>query len=245
MNPVRECLHLLRVEILMSRDGFPTIFMVQILFSIGFIFGFGYFIPNITEAQALFLTTGTAAQAVVAVGLVMLPQKLAEDKAEGRLDYFMTLPVGREAYLFAQVVFVGLLSLPATALAVGFGAWHYDISLSIDPAVVAVILLAILSLAGVGVAMAMLSPHPQLTNMLTQLIIFYVLLFAPVLFPKEYLPALLRHVSVALPPSYVADGLRATLTELPGTHLSRSLLVMAGFAAASLGASAVVVRRRG
>jgi ABC-2 type transport system permease protein len=216
-----------------------------VLFSIGLILGFGYFIPHITEPQALFLTTGTAAQAVVAVGLVMLPQKLSQDKAEGRLDYVMTLPVSREAYVLAQVLFVAILSLPATALAVAFGAWHYNLSLAVEPAVLLVAVLAVLSLAGVGVAMAVLSPYPQLTNMLTQLIIFYVLLFAPVLFPKEYLPSLLRHVSVYLPPTYVADGLRGSLTDLPGTHLARSMLVMFGFAIASIGLSAAVIRRRG
>jgi ABC-2 type transport system permease protein len=245
MNPVRACLELVRVEMLMSRDAFPTILMVQVLFSMGLILGFGYFIPNITEPQALFLTTGTAAQAVVAVGLVMLPQKLSQDKAEGRLDYMMTLPVSRESYVFSQILFVGILSLPATALAVAFGAWHYDLSLTVEPVVLLVAVLAVLSLAGVGVAMAVLSPYPQLTNMLTQLIIFYVLLFAPVLFPKEYLPSLLRHASVYLPPTYVADALRGSLTDLPGTHLVRSLWVMSGFAAASMTTSAIVIRRRG
>ena len=91
----------------------------------------------------------------------------------------------------------------------------------------------------------MISPYPQITNMLTQLTIFYVLLFAPVLIPKEYLPSLLQHVAVYLPPTYVADGMRASLTDLPGTHLARSLAVMAGFGALSVAISSVIIRRRG
>jgi len=39
--------------------------------------------------------------------------------------------------------------------------------------------------------------------------------------------------------------MRSALTNLPGTHLGRSLLVMAAFAVASIALSAVTVRRRG
>ena len=245
MNPVRACLELFRMEMLMRRDGFLTIFEMRVLFSMGLILGFGYFIPEITEAEALFLTTGAAAQAVVAVGLIMLPRKLSQDKAEGRLDYMMTLPVSREAYLIAQILYVAILSLPATALAVAFGAWHYDLPLTVEPALLPVAVLAVLATAGVGVAAAMFSPSPQLTDAVAQFLTFYVLLFAPVLFPKEYLPSLFRHVSVYLPPTYVADALRGSLTDLPGTHLARSMAAMAGFTLVSLAASAVSVRRRG
>jgi ABC-2 type transport system permease protein len=125
------------------------------------------------------------------------------------------------------------------------GAWHYDLSFTFDPAFLAVAFLAVFSLAGVGVAMAVYSPHQQVTNALTQLIIFYVLFFAPVLLPKEQLPELLQFTSNFAPPTYAADGVRATLTDLPGTHLARSLLAMGGFAAGSLVLSSVAMRRRG
>lgn len=245
MTAVQSWYQLLRMQVLMSRDGLPTIIMVQVLFAVGLILGFGYFIPDISEVQALFLVTGTAAQTVVAMGLVMLPQHLSDEKAQGRLEYMLTLPVSREAYLLSYVGYVAMLSLPGTVLAVLFGAWHYDLSLSVQPVVAVAAVLAVFSLAGVGVTMAILSPYQQLTNMLTQLVIFYVLLFAPVLVPREYLPGALQAVSVYLPPTYVADAMRGSLTDLPGTHLGRSLLVMTGFAFASVALSSYVIRRRG
>jgi ABC-2 type transport system permease protein len=84
----------------------------------------------------------------------------------------------------------------------------------------------------------------QLTNAITQLLIFYVLLFAPVLIPKEQLPEALQALAVIFPTTYAADAIRATVTDLPGTHLARSLLLLAGFAVLSLAASSIVVRRR-
>ena len=179
------------------------------------------------------------------VGLVMLPQFLSQAKAEGRLDYMLTLPISREAYLLSQITVVGLVALPGVAFAVLLGDLKYGLSLSLEPMLLPVMLLAVLSLAGVGVAMAVLIPQMQVTNAITQLIIFYVLFFSPVILPRQQLPSFLQHTADFMPPSYAADAVRATLTDLPGTHLERSLLVMAGFAVVSIVLASTAVRRRG
>jgi ABC-2 type transport system permease protein len=179
MRTLRQFADMLRLELLMARDMIWMMAMVQFVMTLGLILGFGYFIPHMTHVQALWLTTGAASQTVVTTALVILPQKLAQDKAEGKLNYLLTLPIPRESYVLVQIAFVALATLPGTAFAVVFGAWHYDISLEVSAAVLAVVPLAIFSLAGIGVAISVLSPYPQLTNALTQLTIFYVLLFAP------------------------------------------------------------------
>ena len=218
--------------------------MVNIAFAVGLIFGFGIVIPEISDTTALFLITGAATQMVTTVALVALPQTLGQAKAEGRLEYFFTLPISREAYLLAQVTFVFILVLPALIFAVLLGAWRFDVALSIDPLVLVVVPLAVLSLAGAGVTLAIVSPHQQLTGAITQLVIFYVLFFAPVLAPRESLPVVLKQVSDFVPPTYVADALRGTLTDLPGTHVGRSIAAMAGFGVAFLALAAATVRRR-
>jgi ABC-2 type transport system permease protein len=245
MRPFRQFADLVRLNLLMNRNEIWFIGMIQVVLTVSFVLGFGYFMRPISEVQALYLTTGIATNTVVMVALVGLPNVLSHGKAEGRLDYYLTLPVSREIYLAAQVAYVALTALPGVAFAVWFGAWHYDLPLVYDPIVIVVVVVGILSLAGVGIAIGVLSPQPQLTNALTNLTVFYVLLFAPVLLPKEQLPALLRHFSVAMPPTYVADAMRGALTELPGTHLARSLWVMAGFTAGSIALSAATIRRRG
>jgi len=244
-NPVAQFFQLVSMHLRMFRGQVAFIMMIQCVLSLGLVFGFGYLVPNISDTTAIFLVTGTATQALVTVGLVMLPQFLSEAKQEGRLDYFLTLPISREAYLLTQTVVVAVLSLPGIAFSLLIGALHYNISLSIDPTFALVVVLTIFSLAGLGVAMAIVSPHLQVTNALTQLIIFYVLFFAPVLMPKDQLPSWLAHVSVVMPPTYAADAVRGSLTGLPGTHLARSLWVLTGFGAFSLALSAFMVRRRG
>ena len=245
MRLLRQYGQLVLLGLRQNRDEVAFIGVIQLVITFGFVVGFGYFIHNVSERQALFLTTGTATNTLVTVALVGLPQVLSQSKAQGRLDYLLSLPINRELYLAAQVTYVMITALPGVLFALVFGAWHYDLSLSVDPMVVAVMPLSMLSLAGVGVAIGILSPHPNVTNAFSNLAIFYVLLFAPILIPKEQLPALLRHIATVLPTTYAADAMRGALTDLPGTHLGRSMAAMAGFTVVSLAASAVSVRRRG
>lgn len=245
MTAIRQYRDLTAMQLLSMRDEMWFIAILQVALSLGLVVGFGYLIPDITDATAAFMITGTATQAIVTVGLVMLPQMLAQSKEEGRMEYFLTMPISREAYLASLVTVVAATALPGVAFCVLFGAWHYGIDLQFDPRFLLVMALGVISLAGVGVAMAVYSPHQQVTNALTQLIIFFVLFFSPVLMPAEQLPWLLQQTAHLAPPTYTADAVRATLTELPGTHLGRSLLMMTGFAAASLGLSAAAIRRRG
>lgn len=245
MSLLRQYGQLVLLGLRQNRDEVVFIGVIQLVMTFGFVVGFGYFIHNVSERQALFLTTGTATNTLVTVALVGLPQILSQSKAQGRLDYLLSLPISRELYLAAQVTYVAITALPGVVFAVAFGAWHYGLSLSVDPLVLAVVPLCMLSLAGVGVAIGILSPHPNVTNAFSNLAIFYVLLFAPILIPREQLPALLRHIATVLPTTYAADAMRGALTDLPGTHLARSMAVMAGFTVVSLAASAVSVRRRG
>lgn len=245
MNILRQCFQLVGIHLKQMRNEIWFIMMVQLVLSMGLVLGYGYLIPDISQSTALYLTTGAATQSFVTVGLVMLPRFISEAKTQGRLEYFLTLPISREAHLLSLITVVSMMALPGVAFSVALGAWHYDRPMSVSPLIVPVALLTFVSLAGVGVAMAVLSPHQQLTNALTQLIIFYVVFFAPVIIPHSQLAEMLQHISVVMPPTYAADAVRGSLADLPETHLGRSILVLAGFAVVSLTASATTTRRRG
>jgi ABC-2 type transport system permease protein len=236
---------LVRLNFRMYRTFVVFVGVINVAFAVGLVIGVGYLIPNVTDETAAFLVTGAATQMIVTVGVVALPQNLAQAKQEGLLEYLFSLPISREAYLLSLVTFTLAQAVPAIAFAVALGAWRYDFALDVSPLILLVIPLGVLSLAGVGVGMAILSPHMQVTNIATQLIIFYVLFFAPVLLPREQLPQFLQWVATALPPTYVADGVRGTLTDLPGTNTWRALGMMAAFGCGSLGITVMSVRRRG
>lgn len=241
----RQYLELLRLNFRMYRSFVIFIGVLNIAFAMGLVIGFGYLIPNVTEETAAFLVTGAATQMIATVGIVALPQSLAQAKQEGLLEYIFSLPVSREAYLLSLVTFALLQAIPAIVFSVALGAWRYDFALEINPLVLLVVPLGVLSLTGPGVAMAILTPHPQVTNIITQLAVFYVLFFAPVLLPREQLPGALQYVAAVVPTTYVADGVRGTLTCLPDTQVVRALAVMAAFDVVSLAITGLTVRRRG
>lgn len=245
MTAVRQYSDLVAMHTRSMRADMVFIAILQVALTLGLVLGMGYLIPDITESTALFLVTGTATQAFVTTGLVMLPQMLSQAKEDGRLEYFLTFPISREAYLLSHITMVAITSFPAVLFCIAFGAWHYDLSLDFDPLFLVVMVLCVLSLAGVGVAMAVYIPHMQVVNAVTQLIIFYVLFFSPVLLPESQLPSLLQETARLAPPTYAADGVRATLTDLSGTNLTKDLWLMTGFATASIALSAFAIRRRG
>jgi len=245
VKAIRQYYDLVAMQMNSMRGDNVFIAILQVALSLGLVVGMGYLIPNISKPTAMFLVTGTATQAFVTTGLVMLPQMLSQAKADGRLEYFLTLPISREGYLLSQITMVAITSFPAVFFTVIFGAWHYDLSFSVNPGFALVMVLCVLSLAGVGVAMAMYIREPTVVNAVTQLIIFYVLFFSPVLLPAAQLPPALQFTSKLAPPTYAADGVRATLTDLPGTNLGKDLVLMSGFAAGSIALSAFAIRRRG
>ena len=245
MRHVGQLYELVKISLLSYRQGIAFVVMIQVVMTVGLVLGYGYLIPDISERAALYVTTGAATNAIVTIALVVLPQVLSEAKHQGRLDFMLTLPISREMYLLSQVMTAVILAAPGTVLAVAFGAWHYDLTLAISPLLPVVILLGIASLAGVGVAIVSVSSHMQVTNAITQLVIFYVIFFAPILLPADQLPEVLQTVSKVMPVTYAADAMRSALTDMEGTHIGRDLAVLSGFALASLTLSAVSIRRRG
>ena len=99
MNPLRQYIELVNLHVRMMRNELWMMILVQFALCAGLILGFGYLIPDISESAALYVTTGAATQAFTTVGLVMLPQVLSQSKTDGRFEYFLTLPISREAYL--------------------------------------------------------------------------------------------------------------------------------------------------
>lgn len=149
----------------------------------------------------------------------------------------------RFAILAADLADTLLWSSPGLILALTVGAWRYHYSYTIHPLLPVAFAAAALTAAGVGYAIAMLSPSPQLTQLLSQVIIFSLFLFSPVAFPARRLPHALQALHAVLPVRHMADAVRGTLTDLPGPPLSYSLTVLTAWAAASVAIAVLALRR--
>jgi ABC-2 type transport system permease protein len=216
---------------------------VQIMIAIGFIYGISFFYPSITPDIAKYLTTGAPTIILVTVGLVMGPQIVAMMRTEGTFDYVWSLPVPRMVYIAADATNMFGTTLPGIILAVALGATYFGFGLHISPLVIPAAILISLSGTFVGYSIAFALPQPMMVQVLTQVIIFLVMLFSPIMYPVAQLPGWLQDIHQVLPLKYMANLVRGTLTDLD-VNLGLAFGVVGAWFVAGLVATNLLVNRR-
>ncbi|GAA3813889.1 ABC transporter permease [Cellulomonas soli] len=221
----------------------PLLVIVQILLAITTILGYGLLIGEPDPQTALYLATGAPTITLITVGLVLTPQMLVTAKTEGSLDWLRTLPVPRWVFLAGDLLVWTLLALPGTVLGVVAGALRFDLTLSVAPWIVGAAVLVSLTAAAVGYAMASVLPA-QLAMLMTQVLIFVVLLFSPVSYPADRMPGWLQQAHEWLPVEPMAQLMRTGLAQDTFDVPGRSLVVLAVWCVVSVAAASAALRRR-
>lgn len=189
----------------------PLIVVVQALMAAGIIIGFGYLIPELDTATAAFLSTGAPTVLLMVMGLVIVPQGVAQARTNGTFTYLRALPVPRPLLLLAELTVWLLIALPSIGVAVAVSQLRYDLTYSFDwPLLLGAALLIAVVATSVGYSIAVSLP-PLLAQLVTQVLVFFVLLFSPVTFPASQLPAWFQRLHDLLPIRPAADLLRSGL----------------------------------
>ncbi len=223
---------------------FPLTLMIptQVCLSAFLAIGLGFIAPSIDHTTAAYLSTGSPMIAVLVVGMVVLPQQLSQDEATGAAEYYSTLPVPSPARLAAQLTPQLLTTLPGAAVTLLVAADYYHFDLHPTPAIIPTFVAIALCGAALGNAIATVSPHPIVTSVLTNVALFFVMLFSPINFPAQRLPEWLQDLHRALPIESMANLARAGL--LGGHAATRDWLVLGLWAAVAFVASASLSARR-
>lgn len=222
----------------------PLIVAIQIVIGGGFALGVGLLFEDIPIRNALFLSTGVAVVTLIQVGFVLGPQLVANHKMAGTYDFMWSLPVPRTSQAVAWVAVNGVIALPGMIAALLIADWRYDLPLRLSPMIVPAVLLTIVAATMIGYAFAHAIRKPMITQLVTQLLIFVILGFAPINFPPENLPGWLADVNLWLPFYHMAVVMRDGLTETLVTQVGRSYAVLATYTVASAALAAWVVGRR-
>jgi ABC-2 type transport system permease protein len=243
MNPARQGLLLLQWQLRRSLPYIPLLVVVQVALAVATVVGYGLLVGTPSPDVALYLATGAPTITLITVGLVMTPQMLAQAKTEGSLDWMRTLPVPRWTFLASDLLMWTLIALPGMVLGVVAGVLRFNVHLSIAPWVVLAALLVSLTSASVGYAMASVLP-PMLAQLLTQVLIFVVLLFSPVSYPASRMPEWLQTAHQFLPIEPMAQLIRAGLANASFTVPGRSMVVLGLWVCVSVAAALAALRRR-
>ncbi len=233
-----------RWELTGMRSLLPLIVMVQVLIGAGFALGIGLFFVEIPQRNALYLSTGAAVVTLVTVGLVLGPQLVAEHKVRGTADFLWSLPVPRTTQAAAWVTMNSIIAVPGMIAALMIADWRYDLPLHVTPSIVPAVLLTIVSATMIGYAFAHAIRLPMVIHMITQLVSFGILGFAPINIPPENLPGWLVEVNHGLPFEHMAIVMRAGLTDGLVSHVAASYLVVIAYAIVAVAVAAWVVGRR-
>ncbi len=222
----------------------PLIVVVQALLAVGIVIGFGLLIPTMDPATALFLSTGAPTVLLMTVGLVIVPQAVATAKANGTFAYVRSLPVPRSVLLLSDLTVWAAVALPGIAGAIVAASLRYDLTFQFDWLVLAAAsVLIVVTATAVGYAIAVALPQ-ALAMVMSQILVFFVLLFSPITFPASQLPAWFQTVHTYLPMQAAADAMRAGLASGAYAVQGRDLLVLALWCAAGIAISLRALTRR-
>ncbi len=243
MPALRSYTLLIRWQALRLKSFLPLAFVVQSLFAFGIVVGYPLFFPQIDEMTVLFLATGAPAVTLITMGVVVLPQVVAQSKLEGSLEFMRSLPVPRMAYLMADLTVWLAVVLPGVVFGVAVGAWAFDLALSVSFAIVPAVLLTVTTAAALGYAMASLLP-PMMAMLLSQVLVFGVLLFSPINYPAERLPEWMQTIHSLLPVQAMGEVIRGSLASDIFPLTIAPFITLAIWCGAALALSYVTLQRR-
>ena len=164
-------------------------------------------------------------------------------RTEGTFDYVWSLPIPRMVYMAADATIWVLVSLPGVVLALLIGAVYHDFTLDISPLVIPALLLIAIAGVFIGYTIAHGAPKPQMAHVATQIIVFLIMIFSPVMYPVEQLPGWLAQIHKVLPVQYMADLSRGTLTDLD-VNLGLAFGIVGAWCVAGLVVTYFLVKRR-
>ena len=234
---------MLKWQALSNKPLLPLEVAVHVMIAVGFVIGISFFYPEVTPLSAQYLTTGAPTLILLMTGLVIVPQMVSMARKEGTFDYIWSLPVPRMVYVLADATIWMLVSLPGVILALVVGAGYHGFSLEVSPLVVPAFLLIALTGTFIGYAIAHSAPKPEMAHLLTQILVFVIMIFSPVVYPAEQLPDWLSAVHSVFPVKYMADLSRGTLTGLD-VNLPLAFTVVGAWCLAGFIVTYIAVRRR-
>ncbi|WP_327404757.1 ABC transporter permease [Streptomyces sp. NBC_01288] len=192
--------------------------------------------------DARFVVAGSSVLVVAYVGLNLLAQYFGQLRGSGGLDHYATLPVPPAAVVLGAAGAYASFTVPGTVLTAVFGCVLFGLPMGNIWILAAVIPLAGAALAGLGAALGLLAPRPELATLLGQLGMSAALLLG--VLPADRMPDAVRFLRDLVPSTYGVEAFAQTFAAHPDWALVLGdLAVCAGVGVVSLAVAAWAYRR--
>ncbi|MFG2371642.1 ABC transporter permease [Streptomyces sp. NPDC048504] len=192
--------------------------------------------------DAQFVVAGSSVLVVAYVGLNLLAQYFGQLRGSGGLDHYATLPVPPAAVVLGAAGAYASFTVPGTVLTAVFGCVLFGLPMGNIWILAAVVPLAGAALAGLGAALGLLAPRPELATLLGQLGMSAALLLG--VLPADRMPDAVRFLRDLVPSTYGVEAFAQTFGAHPDWALVLGdLAVCAGVGVVSLAVAAWAYRR--
>ncbi len=224
-NKYNKTIGLLRWSLIRHKFYIPVFVIVQIILSVGVIYGFSFVTNANTTLLKSYLCTGAITINIIAVTCVLAPQIVSEAKQNGVFNYQKTLPISRFELLFSDLVIWSIISFPGILISMFVGSISFDISVSINLIGILSLIFVIISLILLGFSIAYLL-SPNIMTLITQVIMLGGLLFSPIIYPTDRLPLWTEHIYNSLPFVPASKIIRFSLFNLDNFDIKGYIVVL-------------------
>ncbi|WP_369208574.1 ABC transporter permease [Streptomyces sp. PU-14G] len=164
-------------------------------------------------AEARAVVAGSSVLVVAFVALNLLAQYFGQLRAGGGLDHYATLPVPAASVVLGAAAAYASFTVPGVAVTAVVGSLLFQLPLGGLWVLVAVVPLAGAALAGLGAALGLLAPRPELATLGGQLGMSAALLLG--VLPGSGLPLVVRWARDLLPSTYGVEAFAHTFEAQP------------------------------
>jgi ABC-2 type transport system permease protein len=190
------------------------------------------------------VVAGATVLVVAFVALNLLAQRFGALRAAGGLDYYLAVPIPRATVVLGTAAAYATFAVPGTVATVVTGAALYGLPMTGLWLLAPVTVVAGAALAGIGAAIGLLAPKPELATVAGQLAMSVVLFLG--IIPADRMPVPVRLLRELLPSSYATDALATALRPAPAWGVvALDVGICAVAAAAALAVAAAALHRAG
>ncbi|MBC7813958.1 MAG: ABC transporter permease [Burkholderiales bacterium] len=185
----------------------------SVLLPFAMIFGFTRMGSGLRDYNSLlYIITGASIFAVTNDGLYTLAVRMTTMKKEGMLLYYASLPISKIAFVMAIILSRLVITLPGMLISIFGGLAMYGAELNFSLWIVVVLVITALALSSIGMALGALVDNVEVIQVVSNVLLFVLIMAAPVFIPYDALPLPLQLASYLFPPTYAAAALRLALS---------------------------------
>lgn len=209
-------------------------FIFSLFLPLAMVFGFARMGSGLTDrASLIYIISGSAIFSVANDGLYTVAVRIGSMKKEGMLLYYASLPISKIAFVIAIVLARLVVTLPGMIAPLVFGSVVYHINLEFHLSIVLLLPLMALAMCSIGMALGSFINSLEMIQIVVNMLLFMLVMAAPVFIPMQALPLPLQIVGYLLPPTYAADALRHVLNGTIGIAFYTDIAVLIGMIIAS------------